>query len=137
MIRQMDWLENLTKFIADAQHRVFVWGAWDCCLMAANAIQEMTGTDPVPKYRGVYTTKRGALKLIVAHGGFESFMAEIAAENDCARIPALSAQRGDAVLLPLPDMPALGICLGRHAAYAAPIGLTLVPMDSSMICWSV
>lgn len=137
MIRREDWPVRLAKFMDDAQAREFVWGEWDCCLMAANAMQEITGVDPVPAYRGKYKTKRGALKLIAAHGGFENFMDEIAAENACQKVPALSAQRGDAVLLMLPDMPALGICLGRHAAYAAPLGLTLVPMDASMICWRV
>lgn len=137
MNRHEDWAKRLDHFMDAAQRRAFVWGEWDCCLMAANCIQELTGTDPVTQYRGAYTSKRGALKLILTHGGFEAFMNEIAADNACPKVPALSAQRGDAVLLPLPDMPALGICIGRHAAYAAPFGLTFVQIDTSMLCWRI
>ncbi len=44
------------------------WGVSDCLMMAADAMFAVTGTDPLSKFRGKYTTEQGAAKLMLKNG---------------------------------------------------------------------
>lgn len=54
------------------------WGVDDCMLAVADVVMEITGKDPAKPFRGRYTTKRGALR-VMGRGG------TLKAANDAAR----------------------------------------------------
>ena len=50
--------------------RSWVWGEADCCTAACDVFQALHGVDPMASLRGVYRTKIGAQRAIVARGGW-------------------------------------------------------------------
>jgi hypothetical protein len=93
-MRHDDWSKRLRETIQAAQGRPFLWGENDCCLFAADCCIAVCGIDPAEKYRGQYSTERGAkAALLRNHGSLE------AAWDDCfKRIDVRLRQRGDVVL---------------------------------------
>lgn len=104
MNRYSDWPHRLQKTLQAAREAAFSWGELDCCLLAADCCVAVCGVDPAERYRGRYTTERGAKRVLAnTHGSLE------AAWDACfERIPVRQAQRGDVVLFDAP----LGRCIG-------------------------
>lgn len=144
MKRYPDWEARLDRYVIEAQARPFSWGRHDCVLFALGAAEAITGVDAAANLRGTYDSARGAAgvmrRLFHARdlaGAVESFRAHWAGES----VPVLMAQRGDIVLAE-PDAAtdlALGIVSldGRSALFAAPKGLTRLPLRSCRSAWRV
>lgn len=137
--RREDWPERLRAFVEAAARTPFAYGSHDCLLFAAGAIEAMTGTDLAAAVRGTYRDAEGAAAALAAFAGAGVLEAaeKVAAEHGLAPIAWPLAQRGDAVLVGTPLGPALGICLGAHAAVAAAGGLATVPMSRAARAWRV
>jgi hypothetical protein len=122
-----------------------VWGANDCALFAADAIEAMTGVDIAADFRGKYHDEASALALIHSITG-GSTVADAAAY--CAaqhglvewtqpdpgtpgsRLPApLLARRGDLVVLPDAGRIIAGVVHlnGRDVAVVGEAGLKRIP----------
>ena len=69
MQRYADWPDRLIDFIAIRDRSPLQWGATDCSLFASDAINAMNGSDPAYWFRGKYTTKKQAFKLLKQFGG--------------------------------------------------------------------
>lgn len=135
LIRFEDWPNRLAEFMKGAEKRPFSWGEWDCCLLAADCVLALTGTDPASDVRGRYTTRLGAARLI--KGDFPGLIRRITATHGMAEINPRLAQRGDVCLVDSPMGEALGICVGAWIACAGPDGLTLLPLKSAICAWRV
>lgn len=134
LTRVQDWPERLHEYVELVAGERFAWGRFDCCLFAADAVRVMTGFDGAAPLRGRYSSEGEALALLQAEGGLEAYVSHVLG---VPRAP-LYAQRGDVVLRRVEgEMDALGVCLGVMAAFAAPRGITLVPLDQCAMCWSV
>ena len=64
MQRYADWPDRLINFISIRDTSPLKWGFTDCSLFASDAINAMNGSDPAHWFRGKYTTKRQAFKLL-------------------------------------------------------------------------
>lgn len=131
--RVAGWPEALAAQVDAARRRPFAWGTHDCALWAADVVWAMTGRDLAGDWRGTYSTRRSAYARLAKMGGLE-------AVADAALGPSFVpvwAQRGDVVSVATPRGIALGVCLGVHAAFPGPSGLTFVEMWQCDRAWVV
>ena len=134
---------ELPEFIASRQAKPFAWGSNDCCLIAADEIQAITGTDIAGDFRGKYTDQASAFALIKSITG-GSKVADAAAF--CAaqhglvewKYP-LQAQRGDLVVVQDGDQLIAGFVHpnGRFATSIGLMGMKLLPIAQVRRAWHV
>ncbi len=143
MLRAHDWPTRLLNQVEQARRTPFAWGVADCCLFACDCVQAMTGVDPAAWFRGRYRTRGGAMRALRAYagGGLEATAQSIATDLGMPELPPALAQRGDVVLLSVPDCQpenlALGICLGGHHAAQGPQGVSAIPLAQAVRAWRV
>lgn len=133
LARLPDWTERHIAFIAERLNVPFAWGRQDCCILLADQVMAITGTDPAKRWRG-YTTERGALSRVKKAGGMRSL----------ARLAGLGekhiglAQRGDGVLANMEGRETFGIVVGdgRWCAPGAD-GLLFRPMAEAIVVYQV
>lgn len=134
MIRLPDWEARLHAYLADKEGVSFTWGATDCALFAAGAVEAMTGTDPAAAYRGRYSTAAGSVRALTRYGA-GTLEATIAAAFPDRAIG--HARRGDLVMVD----GMVGVCIGADALFVgeedgAP-GLVRFPRTAWARCWGV
>lgn len=105
MYRKPDWEARLAAYLEPLRLRPFEWGEHDCCLFAAGAVLAMTDIDPMPEFRGRYTTAQGAARALMKIG---AGTLEATVDGKFEAVPASLAQRGDIVM----SDGLLGICFG-------------------------
>ena len=105
MHRLPDWEARLAAYLEPLRLRAFAWGKHDCCTFSAGAVEAMTGVDPMPEFRGHYSTAIGSARALRRFGAGDLASTLDAKFESVA--PAL-AQRGDIVM----SSGLLGICLG-------------------------
>ena len=127
---------ELDSFLKSHAHTTFQYGALDCCLLAADAIQAMTGVDIASDFRGKYSTELGALKIIKSVTGGTSVLdavAYCAAKHGLMEWKSpLLAQRGDLVVIKDGEQQVAGMVHlnGRHAITIGKAGLVRYPLTA-------
>lgn len=129
-MRFPDWPERLAAFIESRRETPFEYGTNDCCLFAADAVLALTGVDFAAEYRGKYSTKLGAARLLTKVGGTLGI-----ADEKLEPLPLALAGRGDIVLVPTDEGDALAVCVGPSAAAPTERGLTFVPRTVFKRAW--
>jgi hypothetical protein len=115
-----DWPERLAKFLESRRMQPKKWGYNDCGLFCADAIEAMTGLDVTEELRGHDGPARAirALARYLERRGMpvpawrqqpDSLLCEVARLHAAAygfeEIHGELAQRGDAVILDISDLP--------------------------------
>lgn len=135
MSRLVDWDTYLDRFLAARLDDPHQWGVNDCVLFAADAIQAMTGTDPLPPHGRGYKTEDEALALL-EHDYDGSLMA---LADDLFGTPTsrLNAQRGDiaAGRWGVDDELVLGVVTAGGVASPGRYGLCLHDRQTIVRCW--
>lgn len=67
---------DLGAYLQEAARRPFVWGEWDCCTFPADWFRGLTGTDPMARWRGGYSSEEEARALIAEAGGLTNLWGE-------------------------------------------------------------
>jgi hypothetical protein len=131
-----DWPARLDTAIAAARHQSGIWGRHDCALFAAGVVRAITGEDFAAEYRGRYTTRIGAARVLrrVAHGDVDAAATRALGAPLAA---PLMAQRGDVVALDRSEGLGLGICLGARIAVVGAAGLEFRPITDAIMAWRV
>jgi hypothetical protein len=93
--RYVDWEVRLMAYLEPLRLTPFAWGKHDCCTFAAGAVKAMTGEDPMPEFRGRYSTAIGSARALKRFGAGTLPATLDTKFEDIA--PAL-AQRGDLVM---------------------------------------
>lgn len=144
MTRHEHWdTRHLHPFLIEAEKRPFQWGVSDCCLIAADAIEAMTGVDIAEDFRGKYTTELGAFKLIreITGGTTVADAAAYCAQtHDLVEWPSpLYARRGDLVVIEDDGNLIAGFVHlnGRHAISIGQDGLKRLPLSAVKRAWHV
>lgn len=89
--RVSNWAKKLAEYIKENESKAFEWGAFDCCMFAAECCKIVSGIDPASSYRGKYKTEMGAKRVIKnGHGSLESIL-----DSHYERININFLQRGD------------------------------------------
>lgn len=130
LARVADWQQALAEYIASKRDEPFEYGKNDCCMFAAGAVLAITGTDPVPEYRGKYDSLKTSVKVLKEIGGgrLDKVM-----DDKFPTIPIGKAQRGDLVWF----VDSVGVVAGRFAWFVSDDGLERVPMDMWDKAWGV
>lgn len=140
-MRLPDWENLLAEYLADVRLRPFEWGEHDCILHACAAVAAMTGDDPAAAYRGQYSDRIGAARVLRDLGRGTLLQT---VDASFVRKPVALAQRGDLVEW----NGGIGICLGAVGAFVGeavdestgePLatGLIDVPRREWRRAWSV
>lgn len=130
-MRPQDWPERLARFWRERRAMPFAWGLNDCCTLAADWVEQMSGADPIADIRG-WDDALSAARTIEALGGMRAAVTQRMGEP----VDWMLAQRGDVVLLTL-DRETLGVCMGAFAIAPGADGALLVPMDRAECAWRV
>ena len=92
-MRVTDWELKFREWSWAAYLRPFVWGKFDCALMAAECVELLTGKHPRPDLIDAYHTPLGAYRVIGANGGLAGIC-----DAHLNRIPPAEAGTGDIAL---------------------------------------
>jgi len=128
-----NWPEILAAQIESMDGVPFEWGKTDCCMFAANVVEEMTGIDYAKEFRGKYKTMKGAIRAL-KRKGLDEVMDGKFKRTDFPK-------RGDVVLINKEiteqPIPALGICIGMQIALMGDDGLEFLPIGMEAAAWDV
>lgn len=144
--RLPDWPRRLELFFAANLNRRFVYGQWDCCLMALAAIEAMTGKDLAVPYRGTYHNRDGAYNLIKRETGKERSLESVVdmwrklmLDAGIEEKPPSFAQRGSPVAIRLErGASIIGICgLDGRPVVLTRRRMLIVPRQLVISSWRV
>ena len=143
--RHRDWATRLDKFIQERSEEPFKRGKHDCCMFACDAVRAMTGSDPGRWFRRRYSNRKEAVRVLRLFAGtLENVVEKIAEWDKYEEVPIFKAQRGDIVLMKMPNYEnyALGIVdlTGTKVLSVSEekgFGLVSFDLDSDMRAWRV
>ncbi|WP_157779683.1 DUF6950 family protein [Cupriavidus pauculus] len=133
MQRLPDWPTRLADFIEARRERAFSWGESDCCLFVCDAIEATTGTDPGLRWRGLYSSEKGARRVLRDNGGVTGLATLILGQP----VPAAMAGRGDVVLIDTPCGDALALNVGNMIAAQGQNGIEFHPLGAGKATWKI
>ena len=141
MERRENWEHFLSEFIFKRKDSSFKYGQNDCCLFVADAVEKITGVDIAEEFRGQYTTKAEAYKLLMnfSGGAVEETFKTLSRQYGFHEISPNYAGRGDIVLVEGEMGDAVGIVdmTGEQVAIPARKGLISFPMIAIRKAWRV
>jgi len=140
LARSQNWPVWLAAYLESRRNQDFKWGYHDCCIFAADWVRKSTGYDPAKDFRRKYRSEAGALKILKKKNGVRGL-----ADNVFPRVKLAFAKRGDLVAFRDPALKgpawactALGILDGRHALFAGPESMRVIPRKLLMkTAWKV
>lgn len=127
MSRLSDWEARLNAYIAAKRGEVFAWGESDCCTFSAGAVEAITGEDPMPEFRGKYTTALGSVRVL------DGKTLEQVLDDKFIEVPIGFAQRGDLAMLD----GCVGVVAGDYGWFVAEDGLERVKRPLWDKAWRV
>lgn len=141
MMRVQNWEMQLDDYLKARVALPFAFGANDCCLFAAGAVEVMTGEDLAAKFRGKYRTEYGAAQALkkYAGAGVRALMDKMAAEYGLAEAPPPMLARGSVALVLNDGRESLGIVDLTGMAIVAPgiAGMARLPIDRAITGWLI
>lgn len=141
MIRRPDWRERLSAYVLTVRAARFAPGTFDCALLAAGAVEAMTGQDPAAAFRRRYRSVQGGLKRLreTGHDGIEAAVAAL-----FPPVPVALAGVGDIAVLAAEGPAvtagaevALGVVEGEHILVVTGAGLGFGPLLSAQRAYRV
>ena len=133
MTMKHNWQLKLIKYIQHNKHRPFKWGDFDCCLFSADAVLIMTGIDFAEKFRGRYTTKRGATQALKKYG--KGTLKETIQQLLGNPQKGINYKRGDICLVDSEQGIAIGIFMNEEVWTTGIHGLINLPETSIIQFW--
>ena len=120
----------LASWVERVRDRPFHWAEWDCAIAAADAVETITGENPLDVH---WSDIKTAVRQLEAEGGIESAVTARLGEP----IPYALAQRGDIVLMSGERSEFIAVCLGSVAAAPSSTGLAFPEMSLAIKAWAV
>ncbi len=142
LTRFVNWESLLDNFFLANRERAFLYGRWDCCLFAADAIQVMTGVDVATKFRGRYDSANTAIRRIREYCGHRSvarIAEKLAQEHSMEQAAPGLARRGDMIVVKRPRDYSIGILALNGAQIVIPgkKELLRIPLSFAVTAWRV
>ena len=136
MTKLAGWEHRLDDLLEAARTVELDYDDWDCCRLAARAVDVQLGTELADQFQRQYTSLHSALRLLADQGGMRAMVCRLLGDA----LPPLLAARGDIVAIPSgdPRFPmGLGVCTGYQVATIAPSGFALLDLGTASECWKV
>jgi hypothetical protein len=124
-MRVEEWPDALMAVIQRHADQPFRYGASDCWMLVADAIEAITGNRPFADVR--YSTKQGAARTLTRYG-FTNVADALAYVLE--EIPIANAGRGDVGVVDTPDGPAAVVCAGLYFVCKSETGIDHLPRDA-------
>ena len=136
------WEAHLARLIAQHARTPFAWGTHDCVTFAADAVQAITGHDPIAAIRGTWSCEQGARRALdrfVGRPNIDAAVEVMAQREGWPHIPALTARRGNIVLLSRPKEAEcrLAVVIGERAMCPGPSGLVAEYITAACKAWAI
>jgi len=136
--RHPQWEQRLHELVDANIDRPYKYGAWDCMLWPAAAIQAVTGKNVGAPHRGKYRSAASASRYLRSIG-FDS--PEQMLDSIFEQKPIGFAMRGDLVLCRTPTGDNPGVCYGDYALVVGEQGeaegLVKVPRSLWVKAWAI
>lgn len=135
-MRRADWLKRLNAFVQGEYARPFAYGAHDCILFAARAVDAICDTQFVAHIQQhfTYADEATALEILNSRGGLATLITEqLGAPMDNPKFAA----PGDVVLLKVGETEFAGVVVGHGLIAPGPTGLLTIPRRALTRAWSV
>jgi len=130
MMRRESWRTDFYEAIERHRPHVFEWGAHDCAILTADAIEAVIGEDLARTFRGRYSKRDETPELLRSHG-YESPVEILVSRFD--EIHPSAAIVGDVAIVPTRWGPATAPVVGAELAVYAPGGpLGLAPIEEAV-----
>lgn len=140
-MRLNNWENNLLKTFSEWQSKSFVWGVSDCCWFASACVKAIRGDDPVKDFikdTFQYQNEEDARKVM---GRFKDNITGCIESRLGKSKKPLLAQRGDVVLLKLPDQTEVTGVVDLSGKYIKALkksgGLTSMPLRFGTKAWTI
>jgi hypothetical protein len=131
-VKHPDWPQRLAEYVEASRVAPFAYGSHDCCWFAGNAVEAMTGENPMRAFD--YTSRLGAERLIRSAGTLDALVNRALGEP----VHSSQAGRGDVVIADLEEGATVGICLGDRCVFATdPVGITFRPREMARAAWRI
>lgn len=134
--RLPDWVERLDALVRERLPQPFAWGTHDCCTWAADAVQAVTGDDPMAAWRGSYASQEAA-EAVIGPGGLSAHVAHVMALYGAPECPPRLAQRGDVVMVEVGNETLCGVVVGTSVLITGTERMCRVPMRRVVRAWAV
>jgi hypothetical protein len=96
-------MKFLADYLDDALRKPWGWGSMDCCMFAGDWVAVATGRDPMAAYRGIYSSRFQAIKLIRQRGGLLAMVDEEMRQLGFERTNTF--EHGDIAVIEVPHLP--------------------------------
>lgn len=130
------WEGNLAALVMERLRTPFAWGRNDCVTFAADAVQAMTGIDPIASIRGTWhdeVSARRALGHFCGATDTVQAMTIMAQRMAWPVVSSLLARRGDIVVIG----GRLAVLIGNGAATPGNQGLVVEQPEPGALAWSI
>jgi hypothetical protein len=140
MARFQNWPSRMDEFLRAHAVTEFAWGIWDCALMAAAHLDNITGSEHYVTRAGHYDSPDSAADYLTSLGvaGLDGLATQILGDR---LVNKKMAQRGDIVTFDTTLGPALGVVdlsgmkiIGLDPSEA---GFIRIPLALSTAAWRV
>lgn len=135
-MRRENWEQDLAALMERRRDMPFIWGATDCCQLAADLVQTMTGRALLADLPS-YSTEEEADAMLAERGGLEVATAAVMAEAGIPEVAPTRATRGDLALVEVGNETPLGVVVGSRVAVAGPNGLAFVRRSMIRRAWAL
>ncbi|WP_428149699.1 DUF6950 family protein [Brevundimonas sp.] len=123
----------LASYLEERESWAFGYGGGDlthdCARCASGGVKAVTGVDPLARFTSQWTSYRGSVRVLRAHGGMAAAVSEV-----MRAIDALRAQRGD---VGMTAEGALVLIEGQSVVGVTSSGLLRLPRAALLQAWSV
>ena len=136
MSRPNHWPELLADFIEERRGLPFSFTENNCGLFAADWLLALLGVDVAADWRGLPSSFE-VVRKIKAAGGADTAFAVAASGNGWEEVAPSLAQRGDIMSTQTKHGAALGVCIGKAAAFMQKNGPGFVPLATCSRAWRI
>ena len=134
----MDWKTKFSDHLLSVKDNRFKWGKQDCCMFAANCIQNICGVDILEEYRGQYSTEDEAQVFIDEKGGtLSKFLTQVCRKYKLSKVHPKKAQNGSLCLVNTDIGDTAGILWNGKVWAQGPKGVITAPKSYIKRAWSL
>jgi len=134
LTRLDDWPERLMATIERHRMAAFEWGVYDCATLFADAVEAVTGVDPLSQYRPWKSERSARMKMIRA--GWKDMKAF--ARDHFPEIAPSMARRGDVGFAQQANaLSCPAVIVGAHAVSRDEKGWIVMPASVLTIAFRV
>lgn len=134
LTRLPDWDRRLARVVEKHLHLPGEWGVTDCGMTVGDAVEAVTGTNPLARFAGRYKTEAGAARLMRKQGWHD--MTDVLASMG-APDGRLKAQRGDVATVMQGGQVTAGFVCDRGVAAKSEHGLAFYPVTDIIAAFKI